>query len=185
MVKLVRYFVYAILDTSETDATIYQVGDHTIQINHKPIYIGRGCGDRHLSHVKDSHNNRVKKFIEENPNSYKIEKIIDNISWKESVLLEQTLIYSIGRLDLDKGPLYNDSAGMYWADTDVSNFKITPLNLELNKLQLIIKRLNALSNRKKVAESLGISERTLYRLINHYNIKFIKIGYKKYKYYQL
>jgi hypothetical protein len=185
MIKLVRYFVYTILDTSEPDATIYQVGDNTIQINYKPIYIGRGCGDRQLSHVKSSHNPRVKQFVEKNKNSYKIEKLIDNISWKESVLIEQTLIYSIGRLDLDKGPLYNDSAGVHWTDNDVSDFKITPLNLELNKLQLVIKRLNALSNRKKVAESLGISERTLYRLMNLYNIKSIKIGHRKYKYYQL
>ncbi len=46
-----------------------------------------------------------------------------------------------------------------------------PLNLELNEKELIIRSLQKHgNNRKKAAQELGISERTLYRKINQYEI---------------
>lgn len=183
-VKLVRYFVYIIQDTRVKDPIIYQIGDHTVQFNYKPIYVGRGCGNRHMSHIDDSHNPEINKFIENNPNHYLIEKVITDLSWQKSVILEQGLIYTIGRLDLNAGPLLNNVAGIHWNEDNLQ-IEPSPLNLELNKLKLILERLNSLSNRSIVAKSLGISERTLYRMINDYQIKKIKIKKDTYEYYQI
>lgn len=179
-----RYFIYIIQDTQIEDPIIYQIGDHTIQLNYKPIYVGRGCGDRHMSHVKESHNPRVNQFIKENTNHYLIEKVIIDLPWTSSVMLEQGLIYTIGRLDLGTGPLFNDTASVRWNEDDIPG-KLSHLNLELNKLNLMLSRLNKLRNMHAVAESLGISERTLYRMMKGYNIQKERISPGKYEYYQI
>lgn len=179
-----RYFVYVIQDTSVEESTIYQIEDHIIQLNYKPIYIGRDCGDRHLNHVNESHNSKVKDFIKKNPGKFLIEKVAIDLTWTDSVLIEQKLIYDICRENLNKEALFNNSVGVHWNEDQVLS-KITPLNLKLNKVKLILKRLNTMNSKKTAAESLGISERTLYRLMHNYNIKATKIGRKKYEYYQI
>jgi hypothetical protein len=183
-IKLVKYFVYIIQDIQIEDPIIYQIGDHTIQLNYKPIYVGRGCGNRHMSHVKESHNPRVNQFIKENPNHYLIEKVIIDLPWTNSVMLEQGLIYTIGRLDLGTGPLFNDTAGVHWNEDNIHK-EPGPLNLELNKLIFMLNRLNKLSNKRIVAESLGVSERTLYRMMKGYNIQKERISPGKYEYFQI
>ncbi len=182
--KLVRYFVYIIQDTRIKDPIIYQIGDHTIQLNYKPIYVGRGCGNRHLSHMDESHNPRVNQFIKQNPDHYLIEKFIIDLSWQSSVILEQGLIHTIGRIDLGNGPLLNDTAGVNWNEDKLLH-EIGPLNLELNKLNLVLARLNKLNNRRNVSESLGISERTLYRMMVDYKIQKERISPGKYEYFQI
>lgn len=179
--RLIRYFVYIIQDTSVKDPIVYQIGEESIELQYKPIYVGRGYGNRDTSHLSESHNPDVKRMVE--TYNVKIEKVLSNLSWIDSVNFEQELIYSIGRRDLDKGPLLNASGGIYW-NQNKSPEKPGPLNLELNKVKLILDRLNQLSKKRLVAESLGISERSLYRLINDYNIAVKKDG-KQVQYYQV
>jgi hypothetical protein len=181
--KLVRYFVYIVQDTRANDLVVYQIGDYTIQLSYKPIYVGRGCNNRHLSHADESHNPRVCQFVKENPNHYLIEKVIVDLSWKSSVILEQGLIYNIGRLDLETGPLFNDTAGVNWTECR-TKYEIGPLNLELNKLNLILSRLNKVRPLHKVAKSLGISERTLYRMLKDYRVERKRISQGEYEYFQ-
>lgn len=184
LLKLTRYFVYVIQDTRIIDPIVYQIGNYTIQLNYKPIYVGRGCGDRHMSHVNESHNAEVNHFIKKNNNHYLIEKVVINLSWQSSVNVEQGLIYTIGRKDLNKGPLFNNAAGIHWNEDNLPK-EPGPLNLELNKINLILNRLNTLNKKHIAAKSLGISERTLYRIMQGYKIKRERISKNVYEYFQI
>lgn len=174
-IKLMRYYVYVIMDTTAEWNEYYRLNKTNIHLKYKPIYIGRGCGDRYLSHINKSHNPRVKNLINENKDTIIIKKIINDISWIESVSYEQYLIYHIGRLDLQTGPLYNDTGGINWNTNRLVNINdISDLNLEVNKVNMLLKRLNKYDNKRLAAESLGISERTLYRMCKDYSIVKVK-----------
>jgi len=180
--KLCRYFIYIIQDTTVIDPIVYQVGNESVDIKYKPIYIGRGCNKRDMSHLSESHNPRVNKIVKQGHT--KIEKVLTNLSWVESVTFEQELIYRIGRLDLEQGPLFNATGGIYWNE-DKRPGKPGPLNLELNKIKLILDSLNKFHSRKLAVAALGISERTIFRMLKDYNIQKTKIAVKNYYYWQL
>ncbi len=180
-----RYFVYIIQDCNFTYDKQLNVFGKEVSINYKPIYVGRGCGERDKVHLAESHNNEVNKIISERGDFIIIKKVLENLSWYESVKIEQKLIYDIGRFDLGIGTLLNKAGGINLDLVEDENIsEIGTLNLEYNKINLILKRLNSLKDKKETADSLGISERTLYRLLKDYNIKTTKVDNKK-TYYQL
>ncbi len=170
--KLNRYYVYVIQDLNEQIDVTYNVSNRLYSFNNKPIYDGRGRGSRYTDHFKDITNPGLEKIKAKNINNLISEKITEDISWRESVILENNLINSIGRSDLNLGPLVNLAGGKSFSEDNSYN-NISSLNLELNKINLILERLNNKRYKTKSdkAKSLGISERSLYRYINEYKIK--------------
>tara|TARA_Y100000310_G_scaffold338959_1_gene430131 strand:+ start:1276 stop:1845 length:570 start_codon:yes stop_codon:yes gene_type:complete len=170
--KLNRYYVYVIQDLSDPLEVSYNIFNKLYSFNYKPIYVGRGRGSRYTDHFKDITNPGLEKLKKCSSNNLISEKVSENISWKESVILENNLINSIGRSDLNLGPLVNLTGGKSFSENNSYN-NISSLNLELNKLGLILERLNdkRYNTKKDKAKSLGLSERSLYRCINEYKIK--------------
>lgn len=85
------------------------------------------------------------------------------------IIIEGGRPESSGRLrfNRDQEPITIEHA----SNDNVTRVLEQPLNLELNEKELIIRSLQKHgNNRKKAAQELGISERTLYRKINQYGI---------------
>ena len=162
-----RYYVYAYLDLEihgryEIDSILGKV-----IFEYEPFYIGKGRGDRMLSHQNGSKN--IKLFEKINNGTYEIVKIKEGLLIDMAYALEHELIYKIGRSDLGKGPLVNESSGIYLHES--KNIKeISPLHLEFNKFLLLLKALNKNKYLKDAAKDLEISTRTLYRLISDYKL---------------
>lgn len=117
-----RFYVYVYLDPIN-DFFNYD----NYKFYGKPFYIGKGCGERCYDHLKNALNclkdkNKVKKI----KNKYKLYKIIkliksvggfdikkisENLTNDEANQLEKTLIETIGRYDLNTGPLLNLTNG--------------------------------------------------------------------------
>lgn len=92
----------------------------SITFNYKPIYVGKGIRERYLSHLMEAYENKdnnshkcnvIRKIKIETGNDPVIEKVLKNVSNKESIRLEKFLIELIGRQDLGKGPLLNKTSG--------------------------------------------------------------------------
>jgi len=82
--------------------------------NYKPIYIGKGQGDRVLKHIKSNRKTKLiylnKKLIKDGiVPCYKILKEFENE--EEAHELESYLIKEVGREDLKTGPLFNLTDG--------------------------------------------------------------------------
>lgn len=85
----------------------------------EPFYVGKGSGDRHISHLskaKNTKNNlpvldRIRSIYKSGytPNDLKkfIVKIKEEMDDSEALLLEKEMIRSIGRYLFDEGPLMN------------------------------------------------------------------------------
>ncbi len=105
------YFVYCFLDPRKPGN--YKFGD--ITLDHEPIYIGKGKGNRHQNHYKlyKTRNTRfyskIQSIIEK---GYEPKFIIlsDNLSEKESFLQECHFIELIGKIE-NGGPLTNLTDG--------------------------------------------------------------------------
>ena len=165
IIKLVRYYIYAYVDLdSPVD---YQVSTSLgiKHFNHQPIYIGKGRGERISSHCDGSKNEGLQNLIESKRYKYII--LYDSLSNLESYRIECELIYKIGRSDLGVGPLMNKSAGIHLNE---SKGEIGPLNIEFNKLLLIMNALNTYKTKRAAAKALEISERTLHRYTNEYSL---------------
>lgn len=121
-----RFYVYAYLDTRKPGEYIY--GDY--KFDYEPFYIGKGSGKRkgmHLMEVNKIINNNIKPTNKNNINWHKINKIIkikketnanptikfiqNNIKESDSFLLEIKCIKTIGRYNLQTGPLVNLTDG--------------------------------------------------------------------------
>jgi hypothetical protein len=178
-----EYFVYVIQDMRVSEDTVYQIGDHTIQFAYRPVYVGRGWGEGHLNHAREDGESPISRELRERREHSLIERVATGMSWQSSVILESGLISTLGRSDLGTGPLLNGESRISWAE-DPNQCEIGPLNLELNRLDLILSRLNRVRPIRKAADSLGVSERTLYRMIRDYRIEKTRIGPGEYEYYQ-
>jgi len=80
----------------------------------KPIYVGKGHGDRAFAHLSWTHNpwlRRKIRRIREAGLEPLIEIVQDNLTSEEALQEEQTLIAEIGRADLGAGPLCNFTDG--------------------------------------------------------------------------
>lgn len=96
---------------------LYKV-KNSANIRYLPFYVGKGKGDRYLSHLKKSHNRVLNKYIqkmtEENlePFIYKI-KYFENE--KEAYKFENSLIKELGVVYSMEGSLFNkyDNGAIY------------------------------------------------------------------------
>ena len=81
--------------------------------SNEPFYVGKGCGRRAWVHLRRKDQNhmarKVRKMLVE-----KIEpsiEVIPALDEDHAFFLESCLIQTIGRLDLDTGPLVNQNDG--------------------------------------------------------------------------
>jgi group I intron endonuclease len=105
------YYVYLLLDSSKPGD--YQYGD--FKFNFEPFYVGKGKGYRIKNTTKDFRSNlfksnKIKKLLENNIEIIKI-KLFENLEESESLQKEIMLIKTIGRRNLNKGPLVNLTDG--------------------------------------------------------------------------
>ena len=52
-----KYYVYALLDSRKPGYWCYQIENHEIEFEYEPFYIGKGCGSRLTTHLKETINN--------------------------------------------------------------------------------------------------------------------------------
>jgi hypothetical protein len=172
-IKLMRYYIYAYVDLESPGNWEYDTSLGTVKFEHMPVYIGKGCGSRMEVHNKGSHNHRIDELIKKGNVEYFKINILDNFTAHVAYRIEAELIYLIGRKDLGKGPLFNESCGLNLIEAK-KHTEIRPLNLELNKILYILEILNQTSTIKEASNILGISERTIYRINKDYNFKKIE-----------
>ncbi len=166
-IKLVRYYIYAFLDTTKPGTYNYTTSMGNFNFNYEPIYIGKGNGRRHQSHLNEAKNIRLRNLIESG--NYECEIVSDELPSHLSYKIESELIYQIGRIDLETGPLVNETAGIYLVNAKRHD-EIAPLNLEYNKVIHMLKILNKKRTLGGAAGVLGISPRTLYRYLKAYKL---------------
>lgn len=174
-INLVRFYIYVYLDTNKPGIFNTNTSMGEFKFNHMPIYIGKGSDHRMEYHQTNScRNQRLKNKIEEgNFECYIIEKDLpSHLAYK----LESELIYKIGRIDTNSGPLFNETGGVNLIEAD-KHAEIGPLHLEFNKLILILKILNTSKNLRQAAEKLGISERSIYRYKKEYKLEKSPTGW--------
>ena len=165
--KLMRYLIYIYLDLDKPGIFSYSTSHSIYQFDYEPIYIGKGALGRMESHEHNASNQKLKEFIESK--NYETKIIKENLASHYAYKLESELIYLIGRIDLQTGPLLNESSGVYLTDAKTHE-EIGPLHLEFNKMIHILKVLNNQKSIKNSATLLGISERTIYRYLKGYHI---------------
>lgn len=168
--NLVRYYVYAYTDLEKPGHYIIYTSKGKVTFTHEPVYIGKGTDVRMESHQHDGKNKRLKDFLENG--SYDCFKIYSELPSHDAYQLESELIYKIGRIDLGKGPLVNESTGVHLPETREDQ-EIGPYHLEFNKMIHVMKALNSKRTIKEAAEALEISERTLYRYTKGYRLEKI------------
>lgn len=161
-------YIYVYVDISKPGFYQYTTSMGTFTFDHMPVYIGKGMYDRINSHIESAKNNRLKELID--TGDFDCYKISEDLSSHLAYKLEAELIYKIGRLDLDKGPLFNESAGIRLIEANKFD-NIGPLHIEFNKIINIIKALNSTKTLKEAANLLEISERTLHRYKKSYRLQ--------------
>lgn len=170
-----RHYVYAYCDTSMPCDITIQTAIGKIHFDFTPVYIGRGIGNRMIQHTNSTHNLDLQKLIESN--TYTCFKIADKLACHTSYRVESEIIYLIGRKDLGTGSLFNRASGIKLIEKqNINEQTIHPLNLELNKVLLILEYLNKTTSVEDAAKMLDISPRTLYRYNKQYGITRISKG---------
>jgi hypothetical protein len=174
-VKLVRFYLYVYLDLEKPG--IYNIdtslGEFTF--NHTPVYIGKGADKGIEYHQAEScRNQRLKEKIKEG--TYECYIIKKELPSHLAYYLESELIYKIGRININSGPLFNETGGVNLIEAD-KYAEIGPLHLEFNKLILILKMLNTSKNLRQAAQKLEISERSVYRYIKGYRLEKSSTGW--------
>ena len=83
--------------------------------NGQPVYVGKGKGNRAISHTWNAArtNDRLVKWINKRSmQGFLVEpEIITETDEKNALLIEEALINLFGRADLNKGPLFNNTDG--------------------------------------------------------------------------
>jgi hypothetical protein len=107
-----RFYNYIYLDPTKPKTTI--IKGLNIILKHEPFYIGKGTGDRYKQH-KYKQSGKSMKCKMKSLRNKNIEPIIclliKNLTNEESCKNEEYLIKTIGRKDLNKGPLCNLTDG--------------------------------------------------------------------------
>lgn len=112
-----KYYVYIFTDPRKPG--IFTYGDFTLY--YEPFYVGKGCGVRIKQHLSNSSlnaeynkikNKKLKRILKQgfNPLDYCI-LVYKNLTEKEALQNEESVINTIGRIDLKKGPLSNLTNG--------------------------------------------------------------------------
>jgi hypothetical protein len=168
----VRFYLYVYLDLEKPGIYNIETSMGEFTFKHTPVYIGKGADKRMEDHQTEScRNRRLKDKIKEG--TYECYVIKKDLPSHLAYSLESELIYRIGRIDLGSGPLFNESAGVNLIEAKKDS-EIGPLHLEFNKLMRIIHVLNTAKNLRKSAEALGVSERSVYRLIQGYKLEKVE-----------
>lgn len=163
------YYVYVYLNPLVPGKFKYD----EFEFDYQPIYVGKGCGDRHIQHLNDAKNKSLKLLIEVLKNKNKepiILKLKENIQSYAAYKLESKLILAIGRSNLGKGPLLNNSGGIITDKPIPPTFDIET-SIEAAEMLNILAAINKFKTLKQAANALNISERNLYRKIKYCNIK--------------
>ena len=158
------YYVYIYLNPLK--GGIYQYDEYSF--NYEPIYVGKGYGTRDMSHTKTTHNESLKKIIDELDGDPIVIRVESGLSQLEAHFIENKIINSIGKLIDKNGPLCNVAAGV---NVNEINYEKSFLNIDSMKYINILKSLNKNRSIKSAAKELGMSERTLYRKMNSLNIQ--------------
>lgn len=110
-----RFYVYAYLDPRRPGK--YKYGKYTFE--YEPFYIGRGTGKRDKKHLSETEKNtcnlhkirKIKKILIETSKQPIIIRIKEKASSNDVSIMEIYLIKTIGRVDLNTGPLTNQTDG--------------------------------------------------------------------------
>jgi hypothetical protein len=111
-----KYYVYVYLNTLKPGLFTYS----NLSFDYEPFYVGKGFGKRYLHHLnkvknknkfKDSDKFQIITEIVSSGVDPIILKIKDSLSEDDALLLENSTIKSIGRNDLNTGPLTNLNDG--------------------------------------------------------------------------
>ena len=119
-----QFYTYIYLNPLKHGKFIYG----KISFDYEPFYVGKGKSDRIKVHIREANNttksshklNTIRKIIREGSEPIII-KIIEDVDEKTAVNKEIELIWVIGRVDLNMGPLTNKT----WGGDGISGYKHT------------------------------------------------------------
>lgn len=158
------YYVYAFLDPRIAEETKTDI----ITFTYRPFYIGKGTEKRINNTSRNPKVNTIIKEIKSQSKEPLIIKLIEGITNLHAYRIENSLIYQIGREDLNRGPLLNLTGGINQLQWQAGE---EDLNIEKHINRLIITALNLKPTIALAAKALGISERDLYRKITALRIE--------------
>lgn len=160
-----RYYVYAYCNTNDDWFHNVTIGEYSFDFKNKPFYIGKGCTNR--INYKDKKHLEV---LERLTLPHTKVKLIEGLNNQDSHYIESYLITHFQKAS-DGGILLNKSGGIHLPTKGI----LTELNIDLNKFILTLKALNSSKTRAECAKKLAISERTLYRLIDDYDLSYDRV----------
>ncbi|MDA0778791.1 MAG: GIY-YIG nuclease family protein [Bacteroidetes bacterium] len=121
-----KFYVYALLDPRKPGTFRYE----DLEFDYEPFYIGKGSGQRIQRHYsrcevegKTRKNNKIIKLKNQGL-KYNYIILKEKISENKAFQLEIELIKSIGRLDLNTGPLTNADDGGIGTKGRVVSFEL-------------------------------------------------------------
>jgi hypothetical protein len=107
------FYVYVYLDPRKPGE--YRYSDLTF--SHEPFYVGKGKKKRQFSHIRNAYKNKqthkynkIRKILQIGQNPIVL-LFKDNLEEQDAFDLEILLIKTIGRFDLQQGPLTNKTDG--------------------------------------------------------------------------